>query len=64
MATHSLSFLPGEFHEQRCLAGYSPAQPAPPPIKPCSTEEPQMDTEEPGQQDHQDRSVHTHSGQA
>lgn len=36
----------------------------PPPIKPCSTEEPQMDTEEPGQQDHQDRSVHTHSGQA
>ena len=24
MATHSLPFLPGEFHEQRCLAGYSP----------------------------------------
>ena len=26
MATHSI-LLPGEFHEQRCLAGYSPQGP-------------------------------------
>ena len=24
MATHSMLLLPGEFHEQRSLAGYSP----------------------------------------
>ena len=45
-------------------SGGLPGESAACPPKPCSTEEPQTDTEEPGQQDHHDRSVHTHSGQA
>lgn len=46
----------------RASGGLPGENTASPPPKPCSTEEPQTDTEEPGQQDHHDRSVHTHSG--